>query len=220
MKVALLLLLLLNCLYNQAQPIEAKSPFEINGHKFKIEYYEVNDNFQIILSTKSGRHWITQLTDEVEIFGNVKFFLKDANNDQYLDLIVGFKGYPERKHLYLFDSKQNKYIEVDGYENYPDPKPVKFSSKYYYSYTRTGCDGRRWHSDLFYLDGFDVEVIGNIQGNGCGGADDVQVLKVRDKSKSKIATMSLRKALKPYDNGKYGFLANYWTQNLAKFKEE
>lgn len=220
MKVLVSLILFLTFLISQAQPINPKSIFEINGHKFKVNYYESGDDFQVLLSTKIGKDWVTQLTDRVEIFGNIKFSLWDVNNDRFSDLLVGFRGYPGRKHLYLFDPDKNKFVEVEGYENYPEPKPVKSSSKYYYSYSRSGCDGKVWNSDLFYINGHNVEVVGNIKGNGCGGLDDIQVLRIGPDDKKMIANLSLHESLLPFDNGKYGFLEDYWAQNLEKFRQE
>ena len=134
------------------QIIEAKSTFEISGTQFRVEYYESDgDNFEIIIYKKVNGNFTTHLTDRVEIFGSPKFSLEDINKDQYLDLVVGFKFYSGRSHLYVYMPGTKSFSVVEGYENYPDAKPITDNSKYYYSYIRRGCDGKVWNSDLFTI---------------------------------------------------------------------
>ena len=201
------------------QAIESKSTFEISGTQFRVEYYESDDdNFEIVIYKKIKGNFTTHLTDRVEIFGSPKFSLKDVNKDQYLDLIVGFKFYSGRSHLYVYMPGSKSFSVVEGYENYPEAKPITDNSKYYYSYIRRGCDGKVWNSDLFTIKGNQIILMGNILGNGCGGGDDIQILRVDNERKWKLGVLPLRKSLMPFDNGKYGFLQDYWAKNLDKFK--
>ena len=73
-----------------------------------------------------------------------------------------------------------------------------------------------WDSDLFYIKDFETHLLANISGNECEGDKGIVISKLVDGKKKRVETISLD-ILESYDDGKWGFTADYWTRNYSKF---
>ena len=144
--------------------------------------------------------------------------LKDFDGDGNKDIFLNKGGNtPERYDLLVFVSA-NRYRKVEGFDFFPAPIPIK-TTKYYYSYHKSGCADMNWDSDLFYLQGFKAIRIGNISGRQCENSavkDGVYINKVRGEKKTLVKTLPVD-TLAKYKDYKWGFIENYWIKNYKQF---
>jgi len=145
-----------------------------------------------------------------------EFEFHDFNGDSLDDIVVHrLSNVPAIQDLLLFDKSEKSFVLVNGFEKFPDPKPIH-GTGYFYSYHRSGCADNFWDSDLFYIDMFETHLLGNISGNECEGEKGIVISRVVD-GKEQIVDKFSVDVLEKYDDHKWGFIADYWTKNYSKF---
>lgn len=145
-----------------------------------------------------------------------EFEFHDFNGDSLDDIVVHqLSNVPAIQDLLLFDKSRKSFVMVNGFEKFPDPKPIQ-GTAYFYSYHRSGCADNFWDSDLFYIDKYETYLLGNISGNECEGEKGIIVSRVVD-GKEKIVDKFPIDVLEKYDDRKWGFIADYWKKNYSKF---
>lgn len=150
--------------------------------------------------------------------GFFKFKFDDFNDDALNDLVVLLNtNVPGIHDLFLFDSTKMNFIEVKNFGSFPSPEPIP-GTKYYFSYHRSGCADNLWDSDLFSINNFETQLLGNISGNECEGKKGIVVSRITKNKKKVVDTFTLD-TLDAYDARKWGFIADYWTKNYSKFIE-
>jgi hypothetical protein len=166
--------------------------------------------YRIIVLNSNG----DTVLNEADLYFDFEF--SDFNGDSLKDIVVHpLTNVPGIQNLLLFDKEKMAFTRVSGFEKFPDPKPIQ-GTDYYYSYHRSGCADNFWDSDLFYIDGFETKLLGNISGNECEGEKGIVVSKSVDGEKKIVTRLSVD-ILEKFDNGKWGFIAGYWTRNYSKF---
>ena len=145
-----------------------------------------------------------------------EFEFHDFNGDSLDDIVVHpLTNVPGIQDLLLFDEQKKGFAMVNGFDKFPDPKPIR-GTDYYYSYHRSGCADNFWDSDLFYIDKFETYLLGNISGNECEGEKGIVVSKVVDGQKKPVDKFTVD-VLDKYADRKWGFIADYWTKNYSNF---
>jgi hypothetical protein len=145
-----------------------------------------------------------------------EFEFQDFNGDSLDDIVVHrLSNVPAIQDLLLFDKAKKSFLIVNGFDKFPDSKPIH-GTDYFYSYHRSGCADNFWDSDLFYIDKFETHLLGNISGNECEGEKGIVVSRVVN-GKEKIVDKFPVDVLEKYDDHKWGFIADYWAKNYFKF---
>lgn len=112
-----------------------------------------------------------------------------------------------------------KFREANNFRDFPAPEQIK-GTKFYYSYHKSGCTDLNWDSDLFYIENFKANRIGNIAGRQCddrdGVKDAVYIHKFRSGKETLFKTLPIDTIWK-YKDFKWGFINEYWTKNYNLF---
>jgi hypothetical protein len=144
------------------------------------------------------------------------FEFSDFNGDGHRDLLISYISNIPVKDLFLFDIHERNFKKVEGFSNYPESKPIT-GTPYFYSYHRSGCADMNWDSDLFYIDQFKTNLIGNISGKQCEGEKiGILITRIDGEAKKLIDTFPIE-AIDNYPENKWGFVKEYWTKNYNKF---
>jgi hypothetical protein len=144
---------------------------------------------------------------------------QDINSDGYVDILGNLSGNThERYDLFLFVPKSRTFRKVNSFEQFP--APIKLSgTKYYYSYHKSGCADMNWDSDLFYISNYKAIRVGNINGRQCYTNDEAQGVFIYKVSlgKEKLVKSLKSEVTSNYQEGKWGFIKEYWTKNWRNF---
>jgi hypothetical protein len=181
----------------------------INGEKLII--YNDYTSFIVTRNRKD-----TLINVKANYF-NIEF--KDLDKDGNVDILGDWGGHiPERYDLFLFVGKTGQYRRVDNFSKFPAPVMVS-GTKYYYSYHKSGCADMDWDSDLFYLSNYKAIRIGTISGLQCFSKDEPMGIFIYKVSKGKKILINKLKpeATAAYEEGKWGFIKDYWTSSWKKF---
>ncbi|UII23579.1 XAC2610-related protein [Fulvivirga ligni] len=144
------------------------------------------------------------------------FEFKDFNADGLNDVIVKYlNNTPGQKDLFLFNKAKKTFAEVKDFNKFPTPEAIE-GTRYYYSYHKSGCADNYWDSDLFYIEDSECHLIANISGNECEGEKGIIVSQVYNGVKKQIDKFNID-VLNKYEDGKWGFIEDYWTRNYARF---
>jgi hypothetical protein len=187
-----------------------------------IQAKPINNNLVCLTATTGA---LPALQDTISGLGLANPEFPDFNMDGNPDILLTYTGNNNVYFLYLYDTKTNKYISVDGFLNYPNAIQLKSNPQYYYSYQREGCGDLNWVSDLFEIENFRTNKIGHIYGKGCdfNVLENPQVIGIYKNTGSNEQTETLIEKL-PYpkfirkNEDKRAFLEKYWNNNYRKFK--
>lgn len=108
----------------------------INSYPINISTIGIDDERVKISAIKNTE---TILLDTIDGAGLTNIEFQDINNDGNLDIKLSFVGNNPINLIYLFDSSDNEFKYIEGFDNFPDAKLLKLNTKYYYSYNRAGC---------------------------------------------------------------------------------
>ena len=173
-------------------------------------FYEKNDTLYIL---KPKSDTIAKMPN---LHPNFRF--ADFNGDGLKDIVVTSLGnIPDVQNVLVFDKTNKKFALVEGLSDFPASKLIK-GTKYYYSYSRRGCQDMNWDSYLFYIENNTANPIGFISGMGCKNneKEGIYISKIQDTKKYLISESPISVVVK-YKNHKWGFLEEYWTNNYSKF---
>lgn len=127
------------------------------------------ENFDYIINVEQQHAAL--LRDTVHSF--LGFEETDFNNDNHLDLlVVGSGGNNAHYTLYLWDSFNNKFVEVEGYSCYPESKALTLDSQLYYSTEYAGCSDLNIRSSLFRLSNNKIIPIATLYAWNCAYDDN------------------------------------------------
>ncbi|CAM1359079.1 conserved hypothetical protein [Tenacibaculum litopenaei] len=180
----------------------------INGAVFKV-YSRRPGNFTIVNEAQK----IIYQRDE----NPADFKIADVNGDGFPDILLEyFTNVPGVNELLVYDLKTASFKEVTDFANFPAATRIE-NSDFYYSYHKSGCADSNWDSDLFKIIDYKAIRFGNIRGIGCGvgEANGIYINKV-DNEKLKQIKFIPREA--GYWDGKWDFIAEYWSKNYTKFQ--
>jgi len=144
---------------------------------------------------------------------------KDIDQDGHTDILGELGGNtPERYDVYLFVAGSKRFKKVRGFSDFPAPVKIA-STKYYYSYHKSGCADMHWDSDLFYISDYKVVKIGNISGRQCSTKGEPVGIFIYRFSKGKKILFKIFKVRETdkYNDGKWGFIRDYWTKSWTQF---
>ncbi len=179
----------------------------ILGEHYKVIYRTDN----MLYVTKANGDTVLK---ESNLFGDFEF--SDFNGDGHSDLLINYVSNIPIKDLFLFDINKQNFKRVEGFSNYPESKPI-IGTPYFYSYHRSGCADMNWDSDLFYIDQFKTNLIGNISGKQCEGEKfGIIITRIDGEARKLIDTFAIE-AIENYQENKWGFIKKYWTENYTKF---
>jgi hypothetical protein len=222
MKPLLFILILTNWTTElSAQNHSSDTSFVINKQNFTIVTRDTpNDNVLLIVYCNSK----TVSIDTINGAGLSNIVFPDFNKDGYIDIMLTYMGNISTYFLYLFDSTDNRFKYLDGFDRFPEAKQLKSNSYFYYSYHRAGCSDLNWVSDLFTIDNFKTIYLGHIYGKGCepNDNDDIKSIEVYKISNNKEVDRKLIERLTYEDNitcfaEKWDFIEKYWNMNYRKF---
>ncbi|MFA7325899.1 MAG: hypothetical protein WC121_04485 [Candidatus Kapaibacterium sp.] len=213
MKKLLLIMLLFLTLTVKGQEILWDTTFVIKEIPFTIISGESDSNsFAQIIRNGKDTTTFFDMAGGIEV---LKF-----NSDDYLDITFSFLGNNIITELYLFDENVLNYTKVENFEWFPEAKQIKSNPNFYYSYHKAGCADWNWVSDLFYIKDFKTYRIGNIYGLGCISGEELRSIIVSrilsDDNLVLIDTFPID-TIDVYDKYKWGFIEDYWNNNLEKF---
>lgn len=177
-----------------------------------IAFYKKNDTLYIV---NQKNDTITKIAD---LHPNFEF--ADFNGDGLKDLIShGMGNVANAQNVCIFDKVSKKFILVKGLSEFPASKLIK-GTKYYYSYCRRGCNDMNWDSNLFYIDNYLPVRIGHIFGKNCKNEmnRNIRISTVKNEKEFLIAEIPIS-IINEYEDYKWGFIENYWTNNYFKFLE-
>ncbi len=147
------------------------------------------------------------------------FEFTDFDGDGNKDIRIYYvSNIPDIQGLILYDTINHTFEPVIGFNNYPDPQPIK-GTKFYYSYHRSGCADMNWDSDLFFIEDFKVVKIGNIAGRECENGDEkngIYIYKVDGENRSLYKMLPVN-TINDYKDTKWGFIREFWTENYQEF---
>lgn len=181
----------------------------IQGKKYTG--FLTHSGFQLLNSKNQ-----TYLRHQGDYFG---WKFEDFNKDGYKDIYLDKGGNtPEMFDLLLYVPLTKFFRQVKSFENFPAPVKIG-TTKYYYSYHKSGCADANWDSDLFYIGNFKAIRIGNISGRQCqnsGIKDGLYINKLRNEKKILLKTLNID-TINKYKDNKWGFIEEYWTKNYELF---
>jgi len=166
-------------------------------------------------------HIIRNTTDTTTIFGAAGGVdVEDFNSDGFPDLILFYLSNHPIHDLYLFEPEKEVYIEVEGFDQVSDAKPILGKSNIYYAYQRAGCGDANWTSTLFIIQDFKVQEIGEIEAFDCEGMEEnTGITAYRIVTPHKLVKVDHFPidTIESYEDNKWGFIEDYWKTNLTKF---
>jgi len=194
----------------------------INNSKYQVQTKDINDDF-ITLTVFLNNKVISIDTIESAGLANIEF--PDFNKDNNQDILLTYMGNNSIYLLYLFDQKEKKFKNIEGYLNYPDAIQLKNQPELYYSYHRAGCADLNWISDLFKIVDFKTVQIGHIYGQGCEfevkeNPQKIEIFKVIDNNENNKILLEELPYLEfiPNFGDKWNFIEKYWNENYVKFE--
>lgn len=149
--------------------------------------------------------------------GLASFEFFDLNADGFDDILLNqLTNIPGIRELLLFDPKTSSFKTVEGFRKFPAAVKID-NTDFYYSYHRSGCADSNWDSDLFKLIDNKAVRFGNIHGIGCAAdlESGIYINKIEDSSLTQIGFVAREEG---YWEGKWNFIAEYWTNNYKKFE--
>ncbi|MBS3921999.1 MAG: hypothetical protein KGZ37_02475 [Nitrosarchaeum sp.] len=194
----------------------------INNIVFKFSIKDLNADSVILTATSTS---LTAINDTINSNGLAYWEFPDINKDGNVDFIYDYIGNNPIIFAYLFDTVTNSFINVDGFEKFPEAVQLKSNPKYYYSYHRAGCADLNWVSDLFKIENFKTIQAGHIYGQGCDfevkeNPQVIEIYKVKDNdeiNKKLIENLPYQKPIKNFED-KWDFIDTYWNKNYGQFE--
>jgi hypothetical protein len=193
---------------------------------FDTTFVLKTSDFQVIAGRRSQNddvytHIIKNHLDTTTIFGAAGGVdVEDFNSDGFLDIILSYLSNVRVCDLYLFDSNQETFKEVEGFHSVSDAKPIYGRTETYYAYQRAGCADANWTSTLFEIRDFRVQEIGEIEAYGCDGMEEqkgITAYKIVSPDKLIEIDRFPIDTIESYEDYKRGFIADYWKTNLDQF---
>lgn len=195
----------------ESQPASIETYFDsctIEGRKFKL--HMVNEQLLNVTNALGD----TILTDTLDD-GYPEF--QDFDGDGKKDIrYFYFSNVPDVQELFLYHSKNQNFIKVKDFADYPAPIRIG-QTPYYYSYHRSGCADIDWDSDLFHLKNYETIHLGNITGLGCEDSPQgVFIYKIVKTKPIEIEKHPIE-VIDQYEDYKWGFIKAYWNKHYKKF---
>ena len=223
MKIHLLILLQIILTINAfTQNHSIDTTLVINNKEYRIMNSDINDDL-ITMTIFCDSKKISIDTIESGGLANIEF--PDFNKDNNPDILLTYIGNNNTYFLYLFDSKSNRFRNVEGFLKYPESIQLKNQNALYYSYHRAGCADMNWVSDLFKIVDFKTVQLGHIYGQGCDSEVNenpqiIEIFKVIDNDERKVKLIEKLPYLKfiPEFGDKWSFIEKYWNENYKKFE--
>ncbi len=195
--------------------------FVINEQIFRFQTNKINAD-QVLLTIFRNSKIIK--TDTLDADGLADLEFPDFDKDGNKDILLTYMDNNFTYDLYLFDTTNNEFKFVDGFDRFPAAIQLKTNPKYYYSYHRAGCADMNWVSDLFYIDNFKSIHIGHIYGKGCEFQikENPQTIEIYQITNNKEENRKMIEKL-PYLNhipefgDKWDFIELYWNKNYGQF---
>jgi hypothetical protein len=219
-KTTLFFLLLTSFVYGQDCSYD--TTLVNNRMSFEIKTKAINSDFLLLTSTTKNQ---TFLIDTIEGADLAYIQYPDFNSDGNADILMDYSGNNSTFFLYLFDPATNKFIEIEGYMNYPQAVQLKTNPNYYYSYHRAGCSDMNWVSDLIRFKDFKIIHLGHIYGQGCEDEENensqiIEIYKLIDNDENNEKLIEKLPYLKfiPKFSYKWTFIEEYWNKHYAKFE--
>ena len=180
----------------------------------------LGERFTVLYKNNDTLYVHNQKNDVIAKIPNLhpNFKFADFNGDSLKDIVVTSLGnVPEVQNVLVFDKINKKFTLVEGLSDFPASKLIK-GTKYYYSYSRRGCNDMNWDSYLFYIEENVVNPVGFIDGTGCKNneKEGIRISKIQDTKKSLISEIPIS-VIEKYQNQKFGFIEKYWTNNYSEF---
>jgi len=172
-----------------------------------------NENQKLYVTNSSG----DTVYKHFDLCNGAEF--TDFDNDKNKDILFHYlTNVPDIYDLALFDAKSKTFKLVEKFNSFPAPVNI-INTKYYYSYRRSGFADSNWDSDLFYISNFKAYCIGNIAGRDCDDViADVGIFISKIASDKIIPCDTFEiETISKYKDDKWGFIADYWTNNYKKF---
>lgn len=151
--------------------------------------------------------------------------LLDINLDGYEDLrIYMMSNTPNECENYLFNPKDKTYRKIENC--YLDIRPIN-GTKYFYSYSASGCADFDWESYLSKIENYNLINLGLINGKGCGIDEDepsekpeIEIYKINPKTKEEklIRVLSYKDYIPKFED-KWKFIEEFWHQNNEDFEK-
>lgn len=223
MKIYLFIILSISLTINTiAQSHSFDTTLIIKGHSYRIVNTDIDKDF-ISMTVYRDSKKITIDTLESGGLANIEF--ADFNKDQNPDIMVSYFGNNPTYFLYLFDSKTQRFRNIEGYLKYPDAVQLKNDPDLYYSYHRAGCADMNWVSDLFMIVDFKAVQLGHIYGQGCDfkvneNPQIIEIYKVianNERNKKLLEKLPYLKFIPDFGD-KWKFIEKYWNENYKKFE--
>jgi hypothetical protein len=217
-----LITLLLLSTNSKAQDYNWDTTLVINKRQINIATIDSDDDFIRLVATNKGK---IIFEDKLYKNGLANAEVMDFNQDQNPDIQLTYLGNNPTYFLYIYNSIENKFVNIKGFDKYPQPIKLKKDSNIYYSYHRAGCADMNWVSDLFKIENYEVIHLGHIYGQGCDyevkrNPQQIQIYKVlanNSEKKTLFHTLPYKK-VEAYKEDKWGFIDDYWNKNYSKFK--
>ncbi len=194
-----------------SQQIDFDSAFVSGGNKFRIQRFQLINSTTQLLVTNKG---VVVLDDTLDF--SVELRVIDFNRDSHADIIVNFMGNVDTQSLFMYSVSGGHFVKVKDFEKYPQAKPVKLSSDFYYSYRRAGCADNYWISDLFSITDFRVSLAGTIYGNGCETPGEIKIYAIEN-GKDRLVDKRSYNAIINVENDKWKFISDYWSKSYKLF---
>jgi hypothetical protein len=200
-----------------AQNFQIDTTFNLPKGKLEIKSRTLNSEF-IIISSKFNNNIIEIDTIEQNGLAFIKY--PDFNTDKYPDILIDYIGNKSSYSLYLFDSIQLKYKEIQNYSDFPDAIQIK--PNIYYSYQAVGCADLNWVSNLFKIQDFEIIHLAHMDAESCENESKtnqktIKVFKVKSSNNNQlIQDLKYNEQIKISDN-KWEYLKRYWWKNYSRF---
>jgi hypothetical protein len=147
------------------------------------------------------------------------FTFTDFNGDGYPDLVLQYRSnVPGRNDLILYERRLKKFIQVQGFSNYPEAKRLTNTS-FYYGYHASGCADLDWDSDLFKIENDKIIAVGNISGRLCESSSEPKGIFINKKTGKKLHQLKTLpgNSLNAFNGDKMQFIDHYWAANYKSF---
>lgn len=217
-----LILLVISVTYIETPNSIAQDTEDKTGIKLLVDTLQIYSEIFIVAQSYPGKNPQVNLFilnedgDTVykhpHIAGN-GFSLQDFDKNGVLDIrmfqLSNVGGISE---LICYDKSANEFIEVKGFENYPQPKQLG-DSKIWYTYHSSGCADANWGSELFVIEKFKLIELGDIIAGFCPRSDQkgIRTFRIRDNTKERIHSFSEEPV------NKHKFLKKYWKEHVELF---
>ncbi len=192
---------------------------------FDTTFVNRSSEFQVIAGRDKKHdvyaHIIKNKFDTITIVGaSGGVHVEDFNSDGFPDVILFYLSNHPVNDLFLFEPQKEVYIEVEGFNQVSDAKPIRGRIETYYAYQRAGCGDANWTSTLFEIQNFKVQEIGEIEAFDCEGMEEkkgITAYTIVGPDKLVEVDYFPIDTVESYEDYKWGFIAGYWKSNLDKF---